>query len=76
MGKNVHVVPNENKWAVKVEGNPYPVSIHPTQGEAIEAGKPWAKINSAELVIHRPDGTIRDKDSYGNDPFPPKDTKH
>jgi hypothetical protein len=27
-------------------------------------------------VIHRPDGTIRDKDSYGNDPNPPKDKKH
>jgi hypothetical protein len=24
------------------------------------------------LVIHRPDGRIRDKDSHGNDPFPPK----
>jgi hypothetical protein len=27
-------------------------------------------------VIHRRDGTIRDSDSYGNDPNPPRDTKH
>lgn len=26
----------------------------------------------SEVVIHRPNGQIRDKDSYGNDPFPPK----
>jgi hypothetical protein len=23
-------------------------------------------------VIHRPDGRIRDKNSYGHDPFPPR----
>jgi hypothetical protein len=23
-------------------------------------------------VIHRPNGQIRDANSYGNDPFPPK----
>lgn len=26
----------------------------------------------AELVIHRPDYSIRDTDSYGHDAFPPK----
>ncbi|WP_141695337.1 DUF2188 domain-containing protein, partial [Klebsiella pneumoniae] len=26
----------------------------------------------SELVIHRPNGQIRDRDSYGKDPFPPK----
>jgi hypothetical protein len=35
-----------------------------------------AKAAETELVIHRPDGTIRDKDSFGNDPDPPKDKKH
>lgn len=30
-----------------------------------------------EVVIHRPDGTIRDSDTVapGNDAFPPRDTK-
>jgi hypothetical protein len=27
-------------------------------------------------VIHRKDSSIRDSDSYGNDPNPPKDKKH
>ena len=25
-----------------------------------------------ELVIHRPNGQIRDKDSHGSDPYPPQ----
>jgi len=28
------------------------------------------------VVIHGRDGKIRDKDSYGNDPVPPKDKKN
>lgn len=70
--KNVHVVPAGNKWAVKVEGQKTPVSTHRTQADAIQAGKPIAQQNRAEEVIHRPNGQIRDSNSYGNDPYPPK----
>jgi len=76
MGKNQHVVPNNKKWAVKGEGNSKPTKIFDTQKEAIEYGKEIAKNQESELVIHRKNGQIRDKDSYGNDPFPPKDTKN
>ena len=74
-GKDVHVVPNGNGWQVKPEGGK-PVSNHRTQTAANQAAKPIAKQNKSDVVIHRPDGTIRDKDSYGNDPNPPKDKKH
>lgn len=76
MGKNIHVVPFGDQWATKLEGDPNPLSVHQTQGQAIDSAKPWAQLNQSELVIHRPDGTIRDKDSYGNDPHPPIDKKH
>ena len=76
MGKNIHVVPNGENWVAKIEGDPNPVSVHRTQADAIDAAKPWAQLQHSELVIHRPDGTIRDKDSYGNDPFPTRDKKH
>ena len=35
-------------------------------------------LGGGEVVIHRPDGTIRDSDTVppGNDPNPPKDTRH
>jgi len=74
--KNVHVVPAGRKWAVKREGTGSPDSTHLTQRAAEDAGRKIAKQNQGELVIHRPNGQIRDKDSYGNDTCPPRDTKH
>lgn len=74
--KNVHVVKHDDGWAVKKEGNERASSVHQTQQKAIDAGRDAAKAERSELVIHRPDGRIRDKDSFGNDPFPPRDMKH
>lgn len=76
MGKNIHVVKNGNRWAVKEEGRKTPLSIHKSQELARQNAVPVAKDNKSEVVIHGRDGKIRDKDSYGNDPKPPKDTKH
>jgi hypothetical protein len=76
MTKDQHVVPNGDKWAVKGEGNSRATSVHNTQSDAIDAARDIAINQKAEVVIHRRDGRIRDKDSYGNDPFPPKDKKH
>lgn len=56
----IHVVPYNGEWAVKIEGNSNPISIHQTQGGAIDAGKPVAQLHSDELVIHRPNGQIRE----------------
>ncbi len=74
--KNVHVVKNDDGWAVKKEGNGRASSVHRTQQQAIDAGRVAAKAERSELVIHGRDGRIRDKDSFGPDPFPPRDTKH
>ena len=74
--KNQHVVPWGDNWAVKGAGNEKATKIVGTQKEAIEKAREIAINQQSEVVIHRPDGTIRDKDSYGNDPNPPKDTKH
>lgn len=70
--KNQHVVPNGDGWGVRGEGNERLTSRHRTQGEAIDAARDIATRNRSEVVIHRPDGRIRDRDSYGNDPFPPE----
>lgn len=75
-GKNQHVVTHNGQWAVRGANNTKVTSIHPTQAAAIAAAKPIAINQKSEVVIHRPNGQIRDKDSYGNDPNPPKDTKH
>jgi hypothetical protein len=76
MGKNYHVVPNDDQWAVKREGAEKAGSVHDTQKEAIDVARDRAIRDRGEVVIHDRHGQIRDKDSYGNDPCPPKDTKH
>lgn len=75
MGKNQHVVPHDDGWAVRGAGNKQVTSIHRTQKEAIKQGRGIAINERSELVIHGEDGKIRDKDSFGNDPFPPRDKK-
>lgn len=54
------------------EGNSRDTSHHPTQADAIKAGREIAQNQGSELFIHRPDGRIRDRNSYGNNPFPPE----
>ncbi len=76
MGKNQHVVKHQEGWAVKGAGNDKATKVTSTQKEAIDAAREIAKHQKSEVVIHGRDGKIRDKDSYGNDPFPPKDKKH
>lgn len=71
-GKNQHVVPHGDDWAVRGAGNQRVTSIHSTQAEAERAARDIAINQKSEVVIHRPDGRIRDKNSYGHDPFPPK----
>lgn len=68
MKKNQHVVPNGKQWAVKGAGNEKATKITGTQKEAIKVAREIALNQKSELVIHRKDGTIRDKDSFGNDP--------
>lgn len=72
MGKNQHVVPHDGAWAVRGGGNSRVTSRHETQAEAAEAARSIAQRQQSELFIHRPNGQIRDRDSYGNDPHPPK----
>lgn len=72
MRKNQHVVPSGNRWAVKGEGNSKNTRITQTQKEAIDIARTIARKAQSELVIHGKNGRIREKDSYGNDPFPPR----
>lgn len=72
MGKNQHVVPRNDVWAVVGEGNQRATRITRTQREAIDIALDIARNQESELIIHRPNGQIRDRDSYGNDPYPPK----
>ncbi len=73
MGKNQHITPHpDGGWQVKGAGNSRATARTETQADAINIGREIARNQESELVIHRPNGQIRDKDSYGNDPFPPR----
>lgn len=76
MNSGQHVVKRGDGWAVRGEGNERDTSHHNTQSGAIRAATRIAKHQESEVVIHGRDGKIRDKDSYGLDSCPPKDTKH
>lgn len=72
MAKNQHVVPHGGDWAVRGAGNQRATSVHPTQAAAIEAARAIAVRQQTELFIHGRDGQFRERNSYGNDPHPPK----
>ncbi len=67
-GKNQHVVPHKDGWAVKGAGNERATKVQPTQKQAIETAKTIAKNQQSEMLIHGQNGRIREKNSYGNDP--------
>ena len=73
MNKNQHITPHpDGGWQVKGAGNFRATVRTDTQYDAIAIGREIARNQHSELVIHGTDGRIRAKDSYGNDPFPPK----
>lgn len=74
--KNVHVVPHEDGWALRRPRANRASSVHDTQGQAIDRATEIARREGGEVVTHDRHGKIRDKDSYGRDPFPPRDKKH
>jgi len=76
MPRNIHTVPFDGNWAVKKEGQNKPISTHHTKERAQERGASIARHLKVEHVIHGRNGKIQDKDSYGNDPCPPKDKKY
>ena len=71
-GENQYVMPYGNGWAVRGANNHRVTSTHRTQAEAERAAREIAVNQRSEVVIHRPNGEIRDKNSYGNDPYPPQ----
>ena len=76
MAKNTrHVVPRQDAWAVKKGGATRASKIFDTQADAIQYAREQARKESGELYVHRRDGTIRQRDSYGNDPNPRRDKK-
>ena len=73
MGKNQWVVPDGDGWGVRGEGNQRLTRKVDTKAEAFEVGREIAMNQESELIVQKRDGTIQERRSYGNDPFPPRD---
>lgn len=71
-GGGVHTVPAEGRrgWRNKIVG----VAVsYATKKDAVYFGRFLARFLAVEHTIHRRDGVISEKNSYGRDPFPPRD---
>ena len=72
MKKNLHVVPCEEGWAIKKEGSNNYIKTFDTKAPCVDYARDLARNEKNELLIHGKDGKIQNRDSYGNDPFPPE----
>lgn len=70
--KNQHVVKRDDGWAVRGEGNSRDTSRHKTQADAFNTARDIAKNQGSEVFIHGENGRIRERNTYGKDPYPPK----
>jgi len=69
--KFFHVVPNGTNWQLKHDGQV--LGNYSLKANAVAEGRRVARANQpSELVIHNADGTIAERETYGNDPFPPR----
>lgn len=72
-GGGVHTTPaaTGRGWVNQSDG--HVLSRHRTKVVAVAAGRDAARARQVEHTIHRMDGRIAEKNSYGADPCPPKD---
>lgn len=61
---NQHVVPHDEGWAVKGAGNEKYTAVYELQQDAIERAREIAINYGSSVIIHRKDGSIRDRMSY------------
>ena len=70
--RNVHTVPHDDGWANRREGSDRASGVYPTKEAAEQVGRDTARRERVEHLIHRRDGTIGERNSYGHDPYPPR----
>ncbi|SPA30207.1 DUF2188 domain-containing protein [Cupriavidus taiwanensis] len=65
-GKNIHVVPTHNGWAVEAEGRAGNQQRFTSMDHAIATGMEKARRAKVELLIHGKDHQIMERNSFGN----------
>ncbi|MCF7822057.1 MAG: DUF2188 domain-containing protein [Mariprofundaceae bacterium] len=73
MAKTTHVVPNPNGgWDIRQSNGQKSSGHFDTKQPAVGRAREISRNQRTELVIHNKDGKFGNKDSHGNDPFPPR----
>lgn len=72
MPANVETYSEDGRWKNRVLGNKRASNIFDTKAEAQAKGREMAQKLHSEHIIKKRDGTIGERNSYGNDPYPPK----
>jgi len=69
-----HVVPSSAKvgWTVRKSDSTRTSKSFKRKEDAIKYGRELSKNEKTELYIHKKNGLIQDRHSYGIDPFPQK----
>jgi hypothetical protein len=67
----IHTVHRDGRWYNEVEEGERASSSHDKRVDAVARGRELAINAKTEHVIHNVDGTISERNSYGNDPYPP-----
>lgn len=71
--KSFHVVSRPGgRWSVKKSGEGRASRSFDSQSDAISFARSVAQNTCGEMIIHKRDGRIREKNSYGKDSCPPK----
>lgn len=73
--KNQYVVPTQSGWGVRSENSERFTVKTETKAEAVKIATSIAKNQHSELTILGGNGKIQNKNSFGNDPIPPRDKK-
>jgi hypothetical protein len=66
----IHTVPHGGGWANRREGGARVSKVFPTKAAAQAAGRETARRERTEHIIHKKDGEIGSRNSYGSDPRP------
>ena len=59
-------------WKNREQGAYLTLSTHTFKDDAVAQGRRYAIERQTEHIIKGMDGTILERNSYGNDPHPPK----
>ena len=76
MKRDQHVVPNpKGGWSVVRSGAVRATRVFDSQKDALGFARKLAKKENVDLYVHRRDGTIEERDSYGQQRFSPPDER-